>query len=313
MTNALATATPDQLLEQVVIHGDLSKLDSKQRMQYYSRVCESLGLNPLTKPFEYMKLQGKEILYAKRDCADQLRRVHGVSITGISTQQIKDVYVVTATATLGERADSSTGAVSLGALAGDALANALMKAETKAKRRVTLSICGLGWLDETELETIKDVKPQGSLRDRVMKQVEVERPKLSRSEKDEIFLIDGLEEAGPLPDSVPTVNPPVAALPPPSSEPDHDWQKGIVTKIDKAPKPTAKGQPFGTITLETIDGKEVTATWFGFHEPWTYETVREQLCGRTLDVEFVLTPASNPRYKPTLEHFRCPEVKTHDL
>jgi hypothetical protein len=30
-----------------------------------------------------------------------------------------------------------------------------MKAETKAKRRVTLSICGLGFLDETEVETLK--------------------------------------------------------------------------------------------------------------------------------------------------------------
>jgi hypothetical protein len=29
-----------------------------------------------------------------------------------------------------------------------------MKAVTKAKRRVTLSICGLGWLDESEIETI---------------------------------------------------------------------------------------------------------------------------------------------------------------
>lgn len=31
-----------------------------------------------------------------------------------------------------------------------------MKAITKAKRRVTLSICGLGMLDESELETIKE-------------------------------------------------------------------------------------------------------------------------------------------------------------
>jgi hypothetical protein len=38
------------------------------------------------------------------------------------------------------------------------LANALMKAETKAKRRVTLSIAGLGWLDETELETIPQAR-----------------------------------------------------------------------------------------------------------------------------------------------------------
>jgi len=34
-----------------------------------------------------------------------------------------------------------------------------MKAVTKAKRRLTLSLCGLGWLDETEIETIPDAKP----------------------------------------------------------------------------------------------------------------------------------------------------------
>ena len=39
-------------------------------------------------------------------------------------------------------------------LKGEALANAMMKAETKAKRRATLSICGLALLDELEVETI---------------------------------------------------------------------------------------------------------------------------------------------------------------
>jgi hypothetical protein len=38
----------------------------------------------------------------------------------------------------------------------DEKANAIMKAETKSKRRATLSICGLGFLDETEIETIRD-------------------------------------------------------------------------------------------------------------------------------------------------------------
>jgi hypothetical protein len=32
-------------------------------------------------------------------------------------------------------------------------ANAMMKAETKAKRRLTLSLAGLGWMDETEVDT----------------------------------------------------------------------------------------------------------------------------------------------------------------
>ena len=39
------------------------------------------------------------------------------------------------------------------------LVNAKLKAITKAKRRVTLSICGLGFLDETEIDTIPSAQP----------------------------------------------------------------------------------------------------------------------------------------------------------
>jgi hypothetical protein len=68
---------------------------------------------------------------------------------------MNDLYVVTARAKDRHgREDECTGAVPLGHLKGDDLANALMRAETKAKRRVTLSIAGLGWLDETEFDTI---------------------------------------------------------------------------------------------------------------------------------------------------------------
>jgi hypothetical protein len=123
-------------------------------------VCRSLGLNPLTKPFEYLNLNGKLRLYALRDCADQLRRLHGISIYIANRERLSDIYIVTARAKDRQgREDESTGAVTVGNLKGDALANALMKAETKAKRRVTLSIAGLGWLDETELETIPQSRP----------------------------------------------------------------------------------------------------------------------------------------------------------
>jgi len=36
--------------------------------------------------------------------------------------------------------------------------NAVMKAVTKAKRRLTLSLCGLGWLDETEVDSIPEAR-----------------------------------------------------------------------------------------------------------------------------------------------------------
>jgi hypothetical protein len=149
---------PPEVVEKVGIGGDLSALNAGQRAEYYAAVCRSLGLNPLTKPFKYLTLNGKLRLYALRDCADQLRRLHGISIYIATRERMNDIYVVTARAKDRQgREDESTGAVPLGNLRGEALANTLMRAETKAKRRVTLSIAGLGWLDETEFETI----PQG--------------------------------------------------------------------------------------------------------------------------------------------------------
>lgn len=147
-----------ELVEQVVIQGDLAQLSSQQRGDYYARVCSSLGLNPLTKPFDYIRLNNKLVLYAKRDATDQLRSIHKISISVTARERIDDVYIVTARAKNADgREDESTGAVSIAGLKGDALANAMMKAETKAKRRVTLSICGLGLLDESEIETIPEV------------------------------------------------------------------------------------------------------------------------------------------------------------
>lgn len=142
-------------IESALIMNDLSKLNETQRLSYYKEVCESLGLNPLTQPFEYISLNGRLRLYAKRDATEQLRKIHGVSIQIISREKTDDLYIVTAKATdkIG-RSDESIGVITIGNLKGDNLANAYMKAETKAKRRATLSICGLGLLDETELEMI---------------------------------------------------------------------------------------------------------------------------------------------------------------
>jgi hypothetical protein len=139
---------------------DLAKLTSEERAEYYNQVCSSLGLNPLTKPLDYINLSGKLTLYAKKDCTDQLRSIRNISITETTQLQMGDIFVVNVKASTPEgRTDADTGAVSTTNLRGEALANALMKAITKAKRRVTLSICGLGFLDETEVETIPDAKP----------------------------------------------------------------------------------------------------------------------------------------------------------
>lgn len=157
MTDQLAkqTSQGEIIIDSALTMGDVSKMNPAQRVAHYHAVCESLGLNPLTRPLEYLKLNGKDILYARKDATDQLRKRYGVSITITARNTTADVYTVTARATLPDgRMDEEDGSVNIGGLKGDALANALMKAMTKAKRRATLSICGLGFLDEGELETI---------------------------------------------------------------------------------------------------------------------------------------------------------------
>lgn len=147
------------VIEQVVMQGDLSKLDPAQRVLYYNKVCESVGLNPLTRPFDYISLNGKLTLYAKKDCTEQLRKINGISIAKMETTVIDDLYIVKAVAVdKNGRTDEATGAVVFGHLKGEAKANAIMKAETKAKRRVTLSICGMGWCDESEIDSIPNAK-----------------------------------------------------------------------------------------------------------------------------------------------------------
>lgn len=157
--NAVAKIDSTDIMEQVIIKGDLSNLTPQERTEYYMKVCQSIGLNPLTKPFEYIALNGKLQLYALKACTEQLRGIHDVSVLDLTETLVNDVFIVTAKVKNGEgRTDAAKGAVPIKGLQGEALANAMMKAETKAKRRATLSLCGLGWLDESEVESIPGAK-----------------------------------------------------------------------------------------------------------------------------------------------------------
>ena len=151
--------TENSIIESVVIGGDLSKLSPEQRVSYYKAVCTSLNLNPLTKPFSYITLNGKLTLYANKDAADQLRNLKNISIDKPEITFQDDWIIVTVCGSDGAgRKDSDVGVVNKKDMRGD-FGNALMKAVTKAKRRLTLSICGLGMLDETEISSIPDARP----------------------------------------------------------------------------------------------------------------------------------------------------------
>jgi hypothetical protein len=118
-------------------------------------MCSRLGLDAHTQPFAFLRLNGKEVMYATRGATDQLARIHRINrkITDgpkvIDLAGTKLVYALCEVSTPDGRVETATATVPL-----TDPVNVLMKAETKAKRRATLSILGLGMLDEMELETI---------------------------------------------------------------------------------------------------------------------------------------------------------------
>ena len=162
-----------EALEKVLIGGDLSPLSVEERIDYYKRMCNTLSLNPLTQPFSYILFResdnspAKLSLYANKSCSEQLRKIHHVSIAKMRREIRDDVCMVEVDVIdKTGRMDTATGVVALykfyqgkrELLTPREHANAMMKCETKAKRRVTLSLAGLGWLDETELATIPGVR-----------------------------------------------------------------------------------------------------------------------------------------------------------
>jgi hypothetical protein len=159
MANAPArqsTALTLAELKSMVMDGDFSKLSKAQRDQYIELFCAERGLDWKSGPFKWLMLNGKLVPYATRDCADQLRRINGVSIAITAETYDRGLLTVHVRATdKTGRTDEDYGTVPWSEkMAPEFAANMKLKAVTKAKRRVTLSISGLGWLDETEVEDI---------------------------------------------------------------------------------------------------------------------------------------------------------------
>lgn len=143
----------------LVTRGDISGLSAEDMARFYVRLCTRLRLDPTTQPLARLRLNGKEILYATRGATDQLASVWGINRDLLEHPSVVDtgagkIIRAVCRATWRGRTDTATGAVPVPTGGGEALCNALLKAESKAKRRATLSILGLGLLDETEVESI---------------------------------------------------------------------------------------------------------------------------------------------------------------
>lgn len=215
-------------LERVVTMGDLAALQPEERVAYYLDTCQSLGLNPRSRPFDWLLLDGKVVLYPNKACADQLRAIHRIRIEttmptaspdgsmlmceakGIMPDGRYDVgrKFVPLTAYSRERGEYR--------LRGKELANAYMKAETGAKRRVTFSLIGMAAppqdLDDVEYKVLT-VDGRGNILDRptVEQKALAERPDMARAIGEPTFedlegaptAFDGMPDQRPQPDPGP--------------------------------------------------------------------------------------------------------------
>lgn len=280
----------EKVLEKVNLSDDLSVLSEKERWIYYQHICERFQLDPATHPFAFLTFQdtGKMKLYALRNATDQLRKIHNISVSIAYQERIGDyVYLMKARAkTEDGRIDEAVGAVSLrddfgNVLSAKQMANAIMTCQTKAIRRATLSICGVSFLDESEVSEI----PTASTSDNSFWNEQ------NAPTNEELNNLDGLE----VPPNIPEENtneevPPVTDDNQTKNSNDTDdkmdvekkpndsststktkleWieGKGLILSIQKE---NGKGnQPYHVIKLEDSEGKE--------HETFAINQLSESL------------------------------------
>ena len=165
--NQLAPRNTTQgAIERAILAGNLQSLTEIERLQYNFALCRSLGLNPLTRPIDYIVQDGKMSPYINATGIAQIRAIHGIATKIIDRQTDKThLHYVTAIATDSKgRSEESTAIISLcdrygKVLLGQKRANKMMSAETKAKRRVTLALVGIPWADGGKVQSSKAYDP----------------------------------------------------------------------------------------------------------------------------------------------------------
>ena len=142
--------------------GDLAALTNHQRVEYLDALCRATGLNPLTKPFEFIWLQKRLTIYATASAFQQLAGIHKVHLRIDHRERHADGWEVWATAKFPDgREVQDVGWVGLAkGVTGEAAGNALKKAVTQAYRRSIRAAIGLPFNSPEEVDSI----PPGDVR-----------------------------------------------------------------------------------------------------------------------------------------------------
>lgn len=139
---------------------DTKALTHEERVATLSALSKALGLNPLTNPVQFLSLSGREVLYVTKQATDQIAarlRLNRETVAGPEVRDFGGTKLVFCQVKV--TAPDGRSEVSTATLPFADPVNVLMKCETKAKRRATLSLAGLGLLTEEEMETIPGAQP----------------------------------------------------------------------------------------------------------------------------------------------------------
>jgi len=142
---------------------DLESLTESQRQEYVKAVCQHMGVPDNIGLVSLTQLDDGEgpsrlVAYAKRGATEIVRSKLQINITNLTHQMVGGSIVFTATAiAVDGHQEISTGSKYVDGLTGHDLDDAIMTAQTRALRRVTLQFIGAGVLDESEINQRKTV------------------------------------------------------------------------------------------------------------------------------------------------------------
>jgi hypothetical protein len=143
---AISNATIARAFQDNGVH----TLTAIERRDFYRWQCDRLGLDPYSFPFDYLETKDNRlILYPNQRATDQLRKNRGLSMRIVEREILDDLAIITAECFDQEgRTTQAIGTAEMTdkygkPLVGQSKAQAIMKADTRARRRATLAACGL--------------------------------------------------------------------------------------------------------------------------------------------------------------------------
>jgi len=148
---------------------DLESLTEEQKQEYVRNVCAHIGVPPELNLVMLTYLDEQDgprrlVAYAKRGATEIIRNTRGINVTNMTHEKVGDSIVFTVTGKDDKgRQEMSVGSKWIGGLLGRELDDAIMTAQTRATRRMTLQFVGAGILDESEVNPQRVVELKNAM------------------------------------------------------------------------------------------------------------------------------------------------------